>query len=43
MAKANAKRNGLDHIADFQQHDVFDRLTELAERAERGVKPRIPP
>ena len=32
MAKANAKRNGLDHIADFQQHDVFDRLTELAER-----------
>ncbi len=35
MAKANAKRNGLDHIADFQQHDVFDRLTELAERAHK--------
>lgn len=32
MARANAKRNGLEHIADFQQHDVFDRLTELAER-----------
>ncbi len=35
MAKENARRNGLDHIADFQQHDVFDRLTELAERAHK--------
>ena len=35
MAKANAKRNGLDHIADFQLHDVFDRLTELAERSHK--------
>ena len=30
MARANAKRNGLEHIVDFQQHDVFDRLTELS-------------
>ena len=35
MAKENARRNGLEHIADFQQHDVFDRLTELAERAHK--------
>ena len=35
MAKENARRNGLDHIADFQQHDVFERLTELAERAHK--------
>ena len=35
MAKANARRNGLEHIADFQVHDVFDRLTELAERAHK--------
>ena len=35
MAKANAARNGLSHIADFQQHDVFDRLTELAERSHK--------
>ena len=35
MAKENARRNGLEHIADFQQHDVFDRLTELSERAHK--------
>ena len=35
MAKANAARNGLSHIADFQQHDVFDRLTELSERSHK--------
>ena len=35
MAKENARRNGLEHIADFQQHDVFERLTELAERAHK--------
>ncbi len=34
-AKENARRNGLEHIADFQVHDVFDRLTELAERAHK--------
>ena len=35
MAKENARRNSLEHIADFQQHDVFDRLTELSERAHK--------
>ena len=35
MARENARRNHLEHIADFQQHDVFDRLTELAERAHK--------
>ena len=35
MATANARRNGLEHIVDFQQHDVFDRLTELSERAHK--------
>lgn len=35
LAKANARRNGLEHIADFQVHDVFDRLTELADRAHK--------
>ncbi len=35
MATENACRNGLDHMVDFQQHDVFDRLTELAQRAHK--------
>ena len=34
-AKENARRNGLDHVADFQVQDVFDRLTALAERAHK--------
>ena len=35
MARANARRNGLEHIVEFQVHDVFDRLTELAERSHK--------
>ena len=36
MAEKNARRNGLDSIARFQVHDVFDRLAELSEQ---GGKP----
>jgi len=35
MAKANAARNGLDAKMDFVCADVFDLLTELAERKSR--------
>ena len=35
MAERNARRNGLDQIARFRVHDVFDSLTELAAGTQR--------